>query len=183
MEKAMRELSSRFDTPRQVDSSSFGTTEGVLSNITRTRGTDPVTDMLESVAHTASGELGGVGSLIHSDTMGVANQIASGVVDTSGELTEGILGDTSEVLAGEMFREYGGEYRGMKPRPSVSISVTVSAPAVCAAATTAATGAMEMVSSAMDKGIAKIQSLTAIVGSANGAIDLLTSSVQKALDQ
>ena len=40
-----------------------------------------------------------------------------------------------------------------------------------------------MVCSAMDKGIAKIKSLTSIVGKMNGATDLLTASVQKALDQ
>lgn len=42
---------------------------------------------------------------------------------------------------------------------------------------------MEMVTSAMDKGIAKIQSLTSVVGKLNGAVDLLTASLNKALNQ
>ena len=39
-----------------------------------------------------------------------------------------------------------------------------------------------MVCSAMDKGIAKVESLTSVVGDLNGAVDLLTSSIQKAID-
>jgi hypothetical protein len=35
----------------------------------------------------------------------------------------------------------------------------------------------------MNQGIAKIKSLTSIVGKFNGAKDLLTASIQKALDQ
>ena len=54
---------------------------------------------------------------------------------------------------------------------------------IVAASAKAAEGAMEQVCSAMDKGIAKIKSLTAVVGKFNGATDLLTASLQKALDQ
>ena len=60
--------------------------------------------------------------------------------------------------------------------------MTVNAPEVCTACSAACTGAMEMVCSAMDKGIAKVESLTSVVGDLNGAVDLLTSSIQKAID-
>lgn len=115
--------------------------------------------------------------------MDVARKLASGKTSTSGELAEGILGDTGYVLARRMAGQYGDILQTNKKTPragtevSVSISVTVDTKAIAAASQKAADGAMETVCSAMDKGIAKIQSLKSIVGKLNGATDLLTSSL------
>ena len=65
----------------------------------------------------------------------------------------------------------------------VTISVKVDTSKIAAASARAAKGAMQSCRSAMNQGIAKIKSLTSIVGKFNGAKDLLTASIQKALDQ
>lgn len=155
----------------------------MLAHWSDQNGDDHVSEILENVVETASGVLGGAGSLIEGSTMDIAEKLASGAIDTSVELAEGILGETSNVLYTRMASEYGN----LMPRPgvsaSVSMSVTVSAPAVGAACASSAQGALETVKSAMDRGIAKLKSLTSIVGKMNGAVDLLSASVQKALDK
>lgn len=171
-----------------VDGSQYGTTDRVVRNSNqseiKTEQDDVVSIMLDDVASTSVGQLGGVG-VLSEDTMKVANGLASGKMKTSGELSEGILGDTGQVLANKMVKSYGNV---LNPKPragvsaSASISVTVDTSEIAAAASQAASGAMETVCSAMDKGIAKIQSLTSIVGKFNGATKLLTASIQKALD-
>ena len=65
---------------------------------------------------------------------------------------------------------------------SVSISVTVPAPEVCTACCSACQGALQQCTSAMAKGVAKLQTLNSVVGGLNGAVKLLTASIQKAID-
>ena len=139
MAQKIASISSSY--PATIDGSSFGTPYGTLTTASgQFNDEDQVSVILEDVIDTASGVLGGVGGLITGKTMDIAGKLASGVVDTSGELAESILGDTSEVLAGKMFDEYGGGPAKMQSRAgaSVSISVTVSAPEVCTACSQAA---------------------------------------------
>ena len=60
---------------------------------------------------------------------------------------------------------------------NVNIQVNIPVPEVVVGAAKAASGALEVVSSAMSKGIAKMQTLKSIVGQANGARDILTASI------
>lgn len=85
-------------------------------------------------------------------------------------MAEGILGNTAQTLAKRMAGQYGevlmpsSRNAQQRASASVSISVTVDTKAIAAASQKVADGAMETVCSAMDKGIAKIQSLKSIVG-------------------
>ena len=69
--------------------------DSVIEQMGIPRDSNNVHEMLEDIASTAAGQLGGVGRLVQGDTMEVATGLASGKVETSGELAVGILGDTS----------------------------------------------------------------------------------------
>ena len=115
--------------------------------------------------------------------MHLVQGIASGAISVDGDMPKSIQGDTSEVLAKACIAEYGrdGPVR-LSSRATtiaqINVSATVPAPVVNGATQQKAKGAMEQVRKAMDKGMAKIQSLKAVVGQSNGATDLITTSMQ-----
>ena len=61
-----------------------------------------------------------------------------------------------------------------------SVSATVSVPQICSASQQNASGALELVNSAMGKGMSCVKSLTSKVGPGTGARDLLTASMDSA---
>jgi len=66
------------DFPVFVADSNAGTPTGTFGNAVGDAQDDPVQDLLDDVANTASGFLGGVGDLINGNTMDIANKLASG---------------------------------------------------------------------------------------------------------
>lgn len=147
VDKLVQQIQNQTNYPQEIPGCDFGTPNGVFNGGVRENqlkaGTvlevsDPVTNLLEDVSDTACGSLGGVGDLVTGSTMLVANDIASGKTNTNGQLSHSILGDTSEVLAKAMIRQYGEVVPELKPRAGVSasasISVTVDASPICAAA-------------------------------------------------
>lgn len=66
---------------------------------------------------------------------------------------------------------------------AMNLSLKVPAPKVCAAVTGAVQGALEQATGAMKNGLAKLKSLNSAVGGLNGAKDLLTATIQVAIDQ
>lgn len=83
----------------------------------------------------------------------------------------------------------GNTARELAARATVSItqstdgaqvSLKVPVPEICSASVSQAQGQLELVKTAMDKGMSCIKSLTSIVGEGNGARDLLTASLDSA---
>ena len=146
---------------------------------------------MNELIDTAGGLLGGVGSLYDGDTMTIANQLASGVQSTVGELSRGILGDTAQSLANDVNQAYSNvlnsaqtvqNYQNALNKIGVKISLVVKAPSIVAPVVTKAKGTLSMVKTAMEQGAAKVNSLKQAVGQNNGAKNILTASLEKAIN-
>ena len=85
--------------PEFVDGSVAGTVNGTMSSAIPSQIQDGVQAIINQTSGIACGSLLDIGNVMQDGTMQVANQIASGVVDTKGEIVEGIIGDTVEVLS------------------------------------------------------------------------------------
>ena len=163
-----------------VQGSDFATKKGTMQEFFNKDDDDQVSEILEDVSRTACGSLCGVGGF-GGDTMSVARGIASGAIDTKGRLVEGVIGDGAEVLAKEVMDIVQPERRATV-KTTITISVTVPAPKVCAAVTKKVAAATEQCVGAMASGVATLRALNSAVGGLNGAVKLLTASLQKALD-
>lgn len=64
----------------------------------------------------------------------------------------------------------------------IKVSLVVKAPSIVAPVVTKAKGTLSMVKTAMEQGVAKVNSLKQTVGQNNGAKNILTTSLEKALN-
>ena len=70
------------------------------------------------------------------------------------------------------FRDLPKQYEVLKPQIDEAMNSVVAS----------VSQTMELVTSAMDKGVAAISSMNAIVGGMNGAVQLLTASIENAIN-
>ena len=169
---------SALSAAENIASSTLGTASGVLQSALGMAG-DAASSVLGDVASAAQGALSGAGDIL-GDTMGLLSDMASDAASAAGDLAESILGNTSEELAKACGGCCGG---GCGAAASAASSAAQAAQSACNAAVHTAKQTLEMVTSAMNNGVAALNSMNAAIGGMNGAVDLLTASLQKALDQ
>lgn len=136
--------------------------------------------MAGSAAGAASSALGAAAGAAGA-VPGAVGDAASGAVDAIADAASDIASQLGEDAANAV-KDAASKAKSAL-NAAINVSLKVPAPKVCAAVTDAVKGACEQATGAMKKGLAKLKTLNSAVGGMNGAKDLLTATLQGAIDK
>ena len=166
----------------QAAATASGVASSAMQTLTNTASSmaSSAVGLASSVASTAldaaSGAVGGAVDAVTDAVGGAADAAASLAQDAANALQDAV-GGAADAASNAVDKAASAISNAM------TISLKVPAPKVCAAVTSAVSGALETATDAMKNGLAKLKSLNSAVGGLNGAKDLLTATLQGAIDK